>query len=276
MPIRGGTQRYVSGPIVTGTNTTADTSLFFADNQMPVSGAAVRELIFTLSNDATAIVSNVTRVTLRAGQVPFVDARLDALTAMYGFYGKKAEYSGSGVGFSVLLHGYRGWSAPPGQGLRADIAKNATMTNSPKLQIHEGLNDTDMSTGFMYFVGASANIAASAITQPLNITTPGMLVGFVLPQPQNVTLIRIYGAEGLQLEITAGTALIESQQQYRGTTVTDPLYVKLPKELLVTPGASRMEISTNGSWTGATIEVTFHTYVPNPAYLAALAAARKK
>jgi hypothetical protein len=216
-------------------------------------------MIMTLAGDATAILTNVTRVTFRAGQVPFVDATPAQIRAMLGWYGKKAEWATGGALFTYPFHGFRGWSAPPNQGLRVEVTKNVTM-KTPTLTIHEGLNDTEDSTGFAYFLSTSFNVPASSARYTIPITQPGVLVGIVVPNVADLTLLRLYDSSGLVADFADYLALQDSQTLYMGTTVVSPLYWKIPLERLVVSGVTRLEVGTGGGWVDA--EFTFHTYIP--------------
>lgn len=260
--IPGGTQRWISGPQISGTSVTADDTLTFRENDVPESGKKVRELLFDLAGgDASDVLTNVTRLTFKGGGVPFIDTLPTYIRAYLGFMGKKAEWSTARADFMFPLHGFRGWSAPPGQNLRLTVSKNVTM-KTPTITLHEGLNDSEESAGFMYMLSSLRNVPVSATRYPVSIDTPGILVGMFIPTPQNITLFRYYDAAGLAAEFTDVNALLGSEYIYQGTTVTDPIYWKVPVERLVTAGVTRLELGTNSSWTDA--ELGFHTYIPAP------------
>jgi hypothetical protein len=257
MPGPGGSQTYVAGPTVPTTNTTADT-IAFSENVVPVSGARVREIIhsFTGSN---LILTNITRFTYKAGQVPFIDVTTAYVRAWLGWYGKKPEWATANARCTFPLHGYRGWSAPPNQGLRLEVAKNAT-PGTGTATIHEGLNDSEESQGFMYLLANTFNVPASSARYTIPITQPGVLSGLIVADTADITLLRIYDASGLVADFADFLSFIDSQLLYSGTTVSDPIYWKLPIERLVVSGVTRLEIGTGSGWTDQAFG--FHTYIP--------------
>lgn len=256
----GGFTTIIAGPEVAGVTKKADNSLKFTENDIPVSGETVRDLIMDLSGTKATTLAEVTRVTLRAGQVPFVDTLPAYIRAWLGWVGKKAEWATTADGFVFPLHGYRGWSAPPGQGLSIQIGKSAVMED-PVLTLHEGLNKEEPSQGFMYFLSSAFNLAASK-RQTIQITTPGKLVGLVIPTPADIDSVKLYDVSGLVAEITNPRALQASEFLYQGTTVTDPLYWKMPIERLVTTGVTRLELVTGAGWVDG--EFGFHTVIEPP------------
>ncbi len=183
------------------------------------------------------------------------------IRAMLGWYGKKAEWDSTLSRFTFPLHLWRGWSAPPNQGLRIELAKNSTPLVGTAI-LHEGLNDTDESQGFQYFLATTFNVPASAARYTIPITQPGVLSGLVIPNLSDITLLRLYDSSGLVADFTSFLALQDSEYLYQGTTVVSPLYWKLPIERLVVSGVTRLEIGTGSSWTDA--EFGFHTYIPAP------------
>lgn len=284
MPMRGGSKTYQSSAKITGTQTTADGSLFFAENVVSVSGTTVRELHFALgpTTDTTNSLDNVTRVTVKAGSTPFIDATPAQIAAYLSYIGKKAEWEFENPGgtgpesnhlqnFVIPLHGGRGWSAPPGANLSITITKNATMgtTTAPTLQLHEGLNQVEGSQGYMSFLSSKYVIGASNNIYSINVSNPGILMGIAIPTPLNLTLLRLYDTSGLVAEFTEPRTLVYSQELYQGNQISsigaasNPVtFWKCPIERQVVAGVTRIDVGTNSSWTDQ--EWGFLTYFPSP------------
>lgn len=264
--------RVISGPVQPGTALTADRSLTFAENMVPVSGSAVRQLILTLFGLTWA---EVTRITVKAGSVPFVDCTPAYLRAFFNFIAKGAQWAAADIAGSLYFPGNTllgekpadnilSMGGPPGQLMRIEIQKSAVPAAGNSAQLHQLIEDRALAQAWSYFVASSANIPTPAITFNVPITTPGLLAGLVIPDVNQVTLLRIFGPDGLMHEFTSAAAIIEHQKQYRAAgaiPLGDPLYISLAPTPVI-PGRTRIEVSTSALFAGPTAELGIHTIVP--------------
>lgn len=259
----GGPLRYSEPVSVDGTSAKADSSLRIPGNVMPGSGVTVRDLVCELTGDATAVLSGITQVTVRGGTVPFIDCAPSTIRAWLGFMGKKAEWASTGTTFVIPLHGYRGWGAPPNQSLSLSLTKDATV-KTPTLSVALGINDGEMqipSQGMMYLMDTPDGLAATKSLQEFRISQPGILCGLVLQDLAHVQEIRYYDAAGMVWDFGSGAQLLAAQKQERGTTVDDPVYIKMPVERMVVDGVTKLVITTSGFTPG---NIGIHTYIPAP------------
>lgn len=262
---------YVQGPSVPTSNTTADT-YSFAENTIPVHGSAVRSIIVNLTGTANTI-TNLTRVTARMGQTPFIDADPLHIAALINFYSKGGgEWPAAGTRLTLPLHGYMGGGAPRGKQFRLDISKNATPQTGTS-SMHEVVDEASPSTGYMNFITQAANIPASSTYYGYPITQEGFLCGITFPTA-NITALRVWRGRDLIMDLASLAAILEAQELERGVGVaTTTLYLKMPEPLQVGDGLSapqvRIQVSTGGSWTTSDI-IGVHTHVYYPEVLAAM------
>jgi hypothetical protein len=236
----------ISGPSVTGTASNADSSLTHTENLVPRSGSAVRRLVMTLGGTNMTL-ANVTRVTVKANGALRCDAPPAQWRAMLGFYGKKAEWSSSGSRLTIPLDFFMGMGAPANQLLRVEIAKNATPSGTVTSQMHEIIDDQSPVTGSGYFLSATNSLGASATSQPVQINAPGILLGMVIPDVANITLLRIKGPQGTIAEWTSSAAIIETYEMYRGTTAVTEVFLPVPPTPILA-GQTLLEVSTGAGY----------------------------
>jgi hypothetical protein len=254
----------ISGPTITGTASTADSSLFFAENSVPLSGSQVKRVTTALGGTNMTL-TNVTRVQVFGNGVAFIDCPPAVLRAIYGFMCKRAEWSTSAtsasVDFSLLMPG---GAAPAGKNLRFIWQKNSTPSGTVTANIHEYADDSPAS-GYPSVISNSANIPASATTQPYNIQNMAgsVMAGIYIPDVANVTLLRYYDQFGLCYEFTSSAQIVEQFALYYGTSTFTDIFIPVRPSAVI-PGVTRLEISTGGSWAGVTNEIGCLTYAGNP------------
>lgn len=261
--------RIVSSSSVAGTATTADRSLTFQENQIPVSGSAVRELIISMT---VATVADLDMITVKAGGVPFIDAPPSFLRAHQNFIAKGTSFAEADLSFNVIFPGpvMMGQSfpqnvytvgAPPGQLLRVELLKDAVPAASTAT-LHEMVVEEAPASAWPYFIAIPMNIAASQTSAPFQINTPGILQGLVIEDSADVTALRYYGASGLVYDFTTALALRQAFRNFQGAdAVSDVMYLPVPPEPVV-PGRTRIEITTAAGWVGVGGRLGIHTLVP--------------
>lgn len=242
------------------TNTTADTYALTED-MIPTHGSSVRKVIVNVTGTSHTL-GNITRVTLRAGQTPFIDADPLHLAAYINYYSKSgAEWPTTATRWSIPL-GWMGGAAPRGKRLRVEHTKNAT-PQTGTANFHLGLDAEAPALGYHMFITEQSNVPASSTLKAYPISQEGWLVGITFPTA-NVTAIQIWDGRNLLVEINALAAIIESQNLERGVAIaTTTLYYRLPKPIKVVDGATKLRISTGGSW-AATDVIGIHTFVYYP------------
>ncbi len=254
----------ISGPTITGTSTTADSSLFFAENSVPLSGSEVKRLSLAFSG-TSAVLSNITRIQVFAQGVPFVDCPVAVLRAVYGYLTKHAQLpasqSAASIDFSLLMPG---GAAPAGKQLRIIFAKNSTPA-ATTISLHE-YADPSPASGYPSLITGSANVPASATTQPYNIQNKAgaTMAGIYLPDIANITLLRYYDEFGMCYEFTSAAQLAEQFVLYYGTSTFTDIYLPVRPSRVI-PGVTRIEISTGGGWAGVTNEIGSLAYIGNDA-----------
>lgn len=238
--------RYVPGASVAGTVSTADDSLTLTE-QVMISGSSVKAIHCVLSG-TNMIVTNVTKITVRAGGPPLIDVTPAQLRAWLGFVGKKAEITTGGVRFTIPFHGFMGLAAPAGKLLRLTASKNAT-PSSANLAVHYLIDEQAPSAGYFSFLSTGTGLAAGAnSTVSVPIPEGGLIKGVTIPDVANITMLRLWHPQyGSPMEFSSFAALQEAQELARGTTVADPIYFELPFAVPAVTGA-RWEFSTGAGW----------------------------
>lgn len=247
---------YTPGASVVGTNTTADDSLTLTEQTM-ISGSSVKAIHMSWTG-TTVTLANTTRLTLRAGGPPVIDATPAQIRAWLGFQGKKAEWASTATRATLPLHGFMGLSAPEGKMLRLTASKNATPTGSPTLTVHYSIDKEAPSAGFFTLLSTSMGVASGANSAPVTVPIPegGIIQGVVIPDVANLTMLRMrHPKYGTPIELTSANAIQEVQEIFRGTTVADPVYFQLPFPVEAIPGAF-WEVTTGSSW-GAGNEIAY-------------------
>lgn len=259
---------YVIGPTKTTTGATADTTSI-AEDTIPVHGSAVRTLIVRLTGTSHTL-GNLTRLTVRAGQAPIIDADPSHLRAMVNFYSKSGgEWATAATRFTIPLHGYMGGGAPRNKRLRVDLAKNATPA-AGTVELHLGVDEAAPAPGYPMFFTEQQSIPANATYRGIPVTQEGWLVGVTLPVATNeVQAFRVYQGKDLLVDLASQAAILEAQQLDRGNgvDVSAIVYFRLPEPIPVVEGATRLFVSV-GSTADPTIGL--HTFVFYPEALEAM------
>ncbi|HLY11247.1 MAG TPA: hypothetical protein VKW04_18240 [Planctomycetota bacterium] len=263
--VKGGALTYEPGPTITGTATTADTSLTFQPLTIPVSGPPVRELGFHLSptTDNTDSLDNITNINVLNGNVSFINCPPAMIGALLSFLGKKTEWEFNAAtnhqpSFMLPLHFWRGFSAPPNGNLSVILTKNNSMggTTAPTLQLTLGTNYQAPSNGYFSLLASQFVIGASNKNFTVQISQPGVLEYIIVPTPLNLTLFRFWDSAGKQAEFNdvQMNSLVYSQSLYGGFPIPVPypgnyLVWRPPVPRKVVSGVTRIDVATNGSWT---------------------------
>ncbi len=264
----------VQGPSVDTSNTTADTYRH-SENTIPVHGSAVRSVIVAVTGTAHTL-TNITRVTVRQGQTPFIDADPLHLAAWINFYSKAgAEWPTTATRWTIPLHGFLGGGAPRGKQFRVEHTKNAT-PQTGTAALHLGVDESTGATGYPMFITQAANIPASSTAYGYPITQEGHLCGITFPTA-NITALRVYQGRDLIMDLGSLAAILEAQNLERGVGIgTTTLYLKMPQPLPVGDGITapqlRLAVTTGAGW-ATTDVIGIHTHVYYPEVLAAMAKA---
>lgn len=264
-------KNYVVGPAVVTTSSSADT-ISFPENTIPIHGSSVRDVYVNLTGTNMTL-GNITRVTVREGQTPFIDADPLHLAAWVNFYSKAgSEWPTSATRFTIPLHSYLGGGAPRGKQFRVDLPKNSTPA-AGTAAMNLGVDDAAPALGYPMFVTQQANIPASSTLFGYPITQQGFLCGLTFPTA-NVTALRVFAGKELIVDLPSLAAILESQDLERGVGVaTTTLYYKMPQPILVGDGVTAPQIrtqwSTGGSWATSDV-VGVHTFVYYPEALEAM------
>jgi hypothetical protein len=250
---------WVSGPTVSGVASTADRSLTFSEDIIPVHGSAVRRMVVNLAGTNMTL-ANLTRVALKVKSQLRIDSPIAQFRAMLGYYGKKAEWASTATRMTVPLDFFMGLGADPSGKIRLELEKNGTPSGTITAALHQYIDEVAPALGFGYFLSSSqGQIGASAATQSATVNGVGKLVGMVVPDVANVTLLRIKQGSQTISEFTSSAAIIESAELMRGTTAVTEVYLPLPGYDIV-PGSTMIQVSTNGSYTPG--EWAFHSVQP--------------
>jgi hypothetical protein len=259
---------YVIGPSKNSTATTADTTTL-AEDTIPIHGSGVRALIVNLTGTSHTL-GNITRVTVRAGQAPFIDADPAHLRAMVNWHSKSGgEWSTAATRFTIPLHGFMQGGAPRNKRLRLDLAKNAT-PGAGTVNLHLAVDETRPAPGYPMFITEQQTIPASAQYRGVTITQEGWLVGLTVPVgAQDVQALRLYQGKELLMDLASQAALLEAQQLERGNgvDVSSIVYLRLPEPVPVIEGATRLFLSVG---TTADPTIGLHTFVFYPEALEAM------
>lgn len=252
-------RRLVPGPRISGTSSSAQT-LSFLDSVM-LNGPSIKKVHINMAG-TNMVMSNLTRLTMRADSRPFIDCDPWALRALLGALGKKAEYGTSAVRYTFPLDLFGG--AAPAGSLRLDIAKNATPGANQTIDVsYTQGNDTP--AGYFMFLANALNIAASASNQPYAFKAPvpgALLMGFAIEDVANITLLRLYAGGQSILEATNYLSLTEKDELERGTTAVAELYLPIQAANYSPNTGYQLELSVGASWAGVANEIVPLWFIP--------------
>lgn len=247
-------RRIIAGPTVSGTATTADRSLTFSENIIPRHGSAVRRLHVRMTGTSMTV-SNLTRIELKANSQPIVNVLPTHLDRILTHYFKREVFAGTQTEFTLPLDLFGG-GAPAGALIRLELEKNATPAASTAT-LYEELDDAEPAQGFMQILGSTQPLAATDSNRVLNVPGSGVLVGIVVPDAPNITLLRV--RQNGDVVVDLGTGIIAQIGQIdRGADLSGATFLPLPP-IPVVPGGTQIEASANASYTAS--DWTFVTLV---------------
>ena len=121
-------------------------------------------------------------------------------------------------------------------------------------------------------IGQPMNIAASATQQRFNLSgNRGQLRGFGI-ETTGISRMRVVinnhqwvNIAGDVYRASAGNMMAAWQSLRNVKTLTDPDFFKTATGQAVVPGASFVELTTDGTWSGATSELSVHSLIPQGA-----------
>lgn len=238
-------KRIIAGPTIQGTAATADRSLTFAENLIPVHGSSVRRLVVSMSGTGMNL-GNVTRLTLKAASQPVIDCKPTHLRALLGYFGKRSYFDSSRTDFVLPLDLFGG-AAPPQALLRLEIEKNSTPGASTATLV-EVVDDAPV-TGYFRAIGATQPLAAGDSNRLLNVSGSGILIGVVVPDVFDVSLLRIRQGGDVVAEYPNG-ALIQAVYAYDrpyDPAAGEPCYVPVDP-LPIVPGSTQIEASAGAGY----------------------------
>lgn len=273
MPLRGWTLEAQSSASRSGTQATADASLAFLESDFAKVGPTVRDVYLDLNaqavSDATNIITNITRVTVKAAAQNLWDMPTGHFQALFGWMGKKAEWLGAQVYLDIPLHMWRGYGAPPNANLQVILTKNVTFATNqvPKVAMSLGWNRRDQAQGYTYCLSQKYGVPISSTPFSINPTQPGILQYIILPSLTGVTGMGFYDQSGQVALYSTKNALIQSQEIYSGAAYANPytgaFVWKVPVERAVKAGVTRIDMYTDATWVDG--EIGLVTMFENPA-----------
>lgn len=272
MPMRGWSLEAQQSATQAGTVATADASLTLVENQFAKVGPTVRDIFVDLNaqavSDATNVLNNITRVTVKAAGQNLWDMPTTYFAALFGWMGKKAEWLTTQAYVNLPLHMWRGYGAPPNANLQLILTKNATFatTQTPRVSMSLGWNRRDQAQGYAYCLSQKYGVPISSQPYSINPTQPGILQYIIIGSLTGVTGMGYFDQTGQVVLYTTQNALVQSQEIYSGfpyaQPFTGPFVWKVPVERAVKAGTTRVDLYTGATWVD--VEIGFVTMFPNP------------
>ncbi len=268
-----------SSKAVTIAATTAQTLVWTAAD-IPSAGAVAYIVNFTVANND---IGALTRVKVKADGTPIIDAPIGHFRAFVQALSKSNEQSLVG-GFSFIIplnipdaptrDAQDACQFPPGQQVSVELTTdNSTAAGNAYL----GVIQTNVPAQFYStYICQAMGILDNQTQQRFNLPgSRGEFRGFSLNTVGlEIARLVLNGDEWFNLpgpswaNATAGDMIASAYAMENpgpgGTPVADPLFMPLLTGESVVPGASYLELSTNGAdtWAGATNELGIHTVIP--------------
>jgi hypothetical protein len=243
----------VQGPTVNGTNTTADRSLTFAENVIPAHGSAVRRLDVVMTGTSMTV-ANITRISLKANSDLIWDVKPTHLRAIFGFFLKRnALFNSTDTRFSLpldLAGAVPDAAAPAGAALRLEIEKNSTPTGGPTANLSELVAPEFPASKHVRIIGNTQSVGTSDSNRSLSVPgSGGAILGLVVPDAGDVTLLRVRVGGATVREYTSGDQILQEAEMMRGYawTAGEPVYLPLDG-IPAVQGVTEIVVSTGAGY----------------------------